>query len=194
MSSNEYFDCEQSNKLWLDYFSEVDKYLSKIPYPQGMAIRQELESHAFESVRESTSGDVLERLKKSLADLGSPKEIVPPMVAEVLISIAQKSNNPVTVFQAVFFQIGYGIRKTALSVFIGLLTIFGGALFIIACVKPFLSENTGLFSDEQGHMHFGIILEAEKWQEHLGFGIIPIALVSSFIFYKLAIWMLKFLK
>lgn len=194
MDKGKYFHGEDANKFWGQYFAEVDKHLKNIPYEHGKVIRRELESHAFEAAQADSAETELERLKTSFSNLGKPEDIVPPMVAEALIEIAQKSHNPLDVIRAVTFQIGRGIMKTCLSIMIGILALLSGIVFIMAFAKPFAPENVGLYTDDGGTFTFGIIMNTGNLQEHLGYSIVPIGIVLGLIFYRLTIYFLKYLK
>ena len=146
MDKGKYFNGEDANKIWGQYFVEVDKHLKNIPYQHGKFIRRELESHAFEAAQADSAETELERLKTSFSNLGKPEDIVPPMVAEALIEIAQKSNNPLDVIRAVTFHIGRGISKTRLSIMIGLLALLTGIVFSITLDRPFTLYLYGMSS------------------------------------------------
>lgn len=191
MSYNKYFDSDAANKLWDDYFLKVEKHLTKLPYAQGSAVRKELESHVFEATQVNSAATEIERLAQSLKDLGDPAEVVPPMVASALIDIAQRSNNPFDVIRAASYQIGRRFIITLRSILIGLMALASVVLILVAITKPFLFDNVGLFTNELGALSFGIIVETENLQEHLGISVIPIALIISFVLYKLSLVILR---
>ena len=190
MKSSGYFENESTTRTWNKYFNEVDKYLTKIGYTQGKTIRQELESHVYEAMLAYKSGSEQERLQKSLKELGKPEDIVPPMIAAILRDSAISSKNPWDVIRAAYYQIGHGLVNTLRSIAIGAMAAFSITLLVLAGLKPFLPEYVGLFTDYTGKITLGVLVGSENTQEHLGYGIIPVALISSFIFYRISLFLL----
>lgn len=192
MKNSKYFDRDDSNELWESYFRKVDLLLAKIPVDQRKSIRNELESHVFEGVQEQTGGNDLEKLEAVLKDLGEPGEIVPPMIASVMIKTAKNSNNPLDILRVATVQIGQGMVNTLRSLAIVLLNLVGFTFLIMAVLKPFTPEHIGFFTDETGGVSIGIIGNTEQMTEHLGYFVIPIVIVLAYMLFKLSKLMLNY--
>ncbi|MCH8135321.1 MAG: helix-turn-helix transcriptional regulator [Proteobacteria bacterium] len=67
-----------------------------------------------------------------------------------------------------------------------LASVMGASLFAMALVKPFMPENVGLFTSKTS-LSFGIIGNTVNMQEHLGYWVIPLALVSGWVLFKCVI-------
>ncbi|WP_434929996.1 hypothetical protein ACRWQM_10835 [Shewanella sp. HL-SH5] len=193
MNNNGYFNCAKTNTLWQDYFAKVDKELTKAPFSQAMTIRQELESHAFEAAQANPAESQLQKLSDALKSLGQPQDIIPPLLSAAFVTDAQHSGTPAAMGRVLGYQSGRSVKKTLLAILIGFIALLALPLAVLALLKPFFYDNIGLFTKDDGMM-LGFFVNVDGWQEHLGYGFIPLALISSWLLYKLAIAMLKLLK
>ncbi|MDP6651703.1 MAG: hypothetical protein QGF90_06295 [Gammaproteobacteria bacterium] len=192
MEISKYFGSDEANSLWEAYLNKVDLLLLKISDDQRNAIRKEPESHVFEAVQGQTSSNELERLEAALKDLGDPDEIVPPMIAAALIGDAKNSNNPLGVLRVVTVHLGQRIVNSFRWLAIALLYITGFVFVTMAILKLFSPEHVGFFTSETGQVSFGLIGNIEQKTEHLGYFIIPIALLLGFGLFKISKLMLKY--
>lgn len=193
MNNNGYFNCQQTNKLWQEYFAKVDKELRKAPYSLAVTLRQELESHAFEAAETIAADTELKKLTQALSNLGEPHLIVPPLLSASFVSAAQDKGTPVAMSRALVYQLGRSIKKTLLAITIGFIALLALPLAILALLKPFFYDNIGLFTKGDGFL-VGFSLDTVGWEQHLGYGFIPVALISSYILYRLAMAMLNLIK
>jgi uncharacterized membrane protein len=193
MNNNGYFNCDHTNNLWQEYFAKVDKELTKAPYSLAMTIRQELESHAFEAAEASPGDSELHKLTHALKELGEPSSIVPPLLSASFVSNAQESGTPLAMSRALIYQSGRSIKKTLLAILIGFIALLALPLAALALLKPFFYDNIGLFTKDGGVM-MGFFVNTEGWEEHLGYGFIPVTLIASYVLYKIAMAMLKLIK
>jgi uncharacterized membrane protein len=193
MNNNGYFNCPHTNSLWQDYFAKVDKELTKAPYSLAMTLRQELESHAFEAAEASAGESELHKLTHALNELGEPSRIVPPLLSASFVSNAQDSGTPMAMSRALIYQSGRSLKKTLLAILIGFIAILALPLAALAILKPFFYDNIGFFTKDGGTM-MGFFVNTDGWEEHLGYGFIPVALIASFVLYKIAMAMLKLIK
>ena len=187
VSHNKYFRCDDSNELWDDYFTEVDKHLARLRYRHGSSIRRELESHVFEAVQVNSSATEIERLRQSLESLGAPADVVPPMAASVLTDTAQHSRNPFDLFRTATLRVGLRLIVTLRSTLAGVMLLASMTFILVALMKPFLFDQVGLFTDESGAISFGILMETASLQEHLGISVIPMALITGYALYWLSL-------
>lgn len=191
MQSNKYFDSDDSNELWDSFFRKVDLLLAKVPYEQSRAIRKELESHVFEAMQEQSSGNELEKLKQVLTELGDPDDIVPPMIAATQPQVVKNSNNPLDILRVASVHIGQGMVITLRALSILILNLMGIVFLVMAVMKPITPEHVGYFSSASGQVSFGIIANTELMVEHLGYSVIPLAVVIALMLCKLSKLMWK---
>ena len=195
MKKDRYFESEKANELWDEYFNEVDQYLASAPDDHAISIRNELESHVFESVQTQSEGSEFEKLQIALHKLGAPKDIVPPMITEAAQRNEKDKNGIEFSIKTLPLQVAHSFIVALRSVAILVSAVFCLTMFVIACLKPFMPNNVGLFTrtGDEGleELAFGLFWQTEHMQEQLGLGFIPVALVISFIFFKLCVTLLR---
>ncbi|NKB32533.1 MAG: hypothetical protein GKR91_05485 [Pseudomonadales bacterium] len=189
MANEQYFESKESDKLWDSYFAEVDRLTSHIPPEQRKAIRQELESHAYEAFTAQDEIQEPERLRNALEKLGSPELIVPPLISEESSYTVKTPSDPADQLRQVIHGVSFTATNLVRGLVILFLALFAVTFFVIALLKPFTPETVGWFTDETGFYAFGIIDNSLGLTEHLGFFVILIALLVSFVLFKLC-WIL----
>ena len=142
---------------------------------------REIESHLRERVA-AHDGAPNERdaLEQILADLGPPLRVAQAYSAERIIDEAVTTGRMVPVARAVWHLAVTTVRGffAGLGLLIGYLT--GAAFIVVAAIKPFFPQNTGVITYHGWPIAFGARFPAPTEPVVGGYSIIPIALALGF--------------
>jgi len=188
------FKTTASEKIYADYMKRMKKMVSILPKEDQQDILMEFNSHIFEANRQSDSANEVDNLMEVLESLGSPEEVLKPLIAEKKLIQATKSFNPLHVFKAIVMNIGNGISY----IFFALLYLFLGAFIFTIFAKIFNPDNVGMYFRDGSFAALGSIdsesIIKGNYTEVLGNWFIPFMIVLSVLWYLLITFLLRILR
>lgn len=190
------FEQKASQRIYNDYMKRIKKATNSLSKVNQDDIYMEFNSHIFEAIQHKNSANEIDSLLDILEKLGSPEEVLKPLVADKKLEQATRTFNPVHVFKALILNFTNGISY--IFFFILYLFLFGFVFLIFA--KIFNPNNVGLFVKEDSYSIFvlGMMNAEDKLHnqavEVLGNWFIPAMIGATFLFYFLITLLLKFKK
>ena len=112
------FSQEASKRIYNDYMARIKKATNSLSLQNQNDIYMEFNSHIFEAIHHQKQGNEIDSLLDILEKLGTPEEVLKPLVADKKLEEATKSFNPLHIFKALIIS----------SFFIGTCKV--GTLFI----------------------------------------------------------------
>lgn len=190
------FEQKASQRIYNDYMKRIKKATAALSKINQDDIYMEFNSHIFEAIQHKNDINELDSLLDILEKLGTPEEVLKPLVADRKLEQATTTFNPVHVFKALVLNFTNGISYIFFSILY--LFLFGFVILIFAkIINPSL---VGLFMKKDSLSFFvlGIFNPEERLKnqvtEVLGNLFIPVMLLSIVLFYFLITLLLKFKK
>lgn len=168
--------------------------VSDLPKTDQTEVLMEFNSHIYESVTGQSDGTELDRLMDVLDKLGSPEEVLAPLIAEKKLNQATSTFNPVHVFKAIALNIGNGIAYT---IFAFMYLLLGAFIFCIGA-KVVNPSEVGLFFKDGHFQCLGAVdqsyIDTSQLTEVLGHWFIPVMIIVSILWYLLITVLLRMLR
>jgi uncharacterized membrane protein len=158
------------------YLSSLRSHLGPLTLNEREEILREISAHIRDSVEQYGAS-----VETVLSRLGSAEQLAAQYRDGLLIRRASHSISPLLLLRAALRLATKGISGTIVF-FLGLFGyLMGGGMVLVACVKPILPANTGLWVVGGRLTSCGVIFPAPVPPEHdvLGLMIIPLALVAG---------------
>ncbi|MFH6996162.1 HAAS signaling domain-containing protein [Flavobacterium sp. FlaQc-48] len=190
------FEQKASQRIYNDYMKRIRKATASLSKMNQDDIYMEFNSHIFESIQNNKEKNEIDSLLDIIEKLGSPEEVLKPLVADKKLEQATKTFNPIHVFRALILNFTNGISY--IFFFVLYLFLFGFVFLIFA--KIFNPSLVGLYMKKDSFSVFvlGIINPEDQIKnqtyEVLGNWFIPAMLLSIVFFYLLITLLLKFKK
>ncbi|KQO22578.1 hypothetical protein ASF10_09415 [Flavobacterium sp. Leaf82] len=190
------FEEKASQRIYNDYMKRIRKATASLSKINQDDIYMEFNSHIYESIQHKNGANEVDSLLDIIEKLGSPEEVLKPLVADKKLEQATKTFNPVHVFKALVLNFTNGISY--IFFFVLYLFLFGFVFLIFA--KIFNPSLVGLYMKKDSFSVFvlGMINPEDqiKSQTHevLGNWFIPVMLLSIVFFYFIITLLLKFKK
>lgn len=166
------------------YMKRVDRALRSLPKKIREETALEIQSHLWDSMQDSTAQVEADRILDAIDRLGEPDDFIKPMVAGRLLEDASHSLNPKSVVMGLMYNAVAGVKKAGLSIVLGLGYLILCIFSLMSILKVILPHQVGLFFDpEGGAPFFGVLGDPGNHVEVLGFWIIPLGIVISFLLY-----------
>lgn len=183
------FTDRSSVRIYQDYLNRIERATKSLSKQDQLEIMMELNSHIYESFSQIKSGNEIEQLLDILQKLGSPEEVLKPLVADKKLTEATRTFNPVHIFKALVLNIGNGISYIIFFI----LYLFLFAFVFLIGAKIFLPDQVGLYYKKGAFFIAGIIPDAAKRQDYeiLGTWFIPVMVLVTVVFYLLLTFLLK---
>jgi uncharacterized membrane protein len=190
------FKQKASQRIYTDYMKRIKRATASLSKINQDDIYMEFNSHIFEAIQHKNEVNELDSLLDIIEKLGSPEEVLKPLIADKKLEQATQTFNPVHVFKALVLNFTNGISYILFSVLY--LFLFGFVILIFAkIVNPSL---VGLFMKKDSLSFFvlGIFnpqdMAKNQVTEVLGNWFIPVMLLSIIVFYFIITLLLKFKK
>jgi len=190
------FKQKASQRIYNDYMKRIKRATASLSKINQDDIYMEFNSHIFEAIQHKNEANELDSLLDIIEKLGSPEEVLKPLVADKKLEQATKTFNPVHVFNALVLNFTNGISYILFSILY--LFLFGFVVLILAkIVNPSL---VGLFMKKDSLSFFvlGIFnpqdMAKNQVTDVLGNWFIPVMFLSIIIFYFIITLLLKFKK
>ena len=180
------FKSKVAQRIYNDYMKRVDSVLKVLNPKDREELWMEINSHIYEYLEHNKNQEELDEAELLLdvtERLGKPETYLKTEIAGKKLEEATKSFNPRAVFQAVFLNIGRGIRNTIVYSTFFILYLFLFGFVALAVIKIFEPENTGLFFKEGKFHALAYLSDANGLNEVLGYWFIPAMLALGVLFY-----------
>lgn len=190
------FEQKASQRIYNDYMKRIRKATSSLSKINQDDIYMEFNSHIFEAIQHKKETNEIDALLDIIEKLGTPEEVLKPLVADRKLEQATKTFNPVHVFKALTLNFTNGVSY--IFFFILYLFLFGFVFLIFA--KIFNPSLVGLYMKKDSFSVFVLGIMSPEHQiknqtyEVLGNWFIPTMLLSIVLFYFLITLLLKFKK
>jgi hypothetical protein len=184
------FDSNDAQKIYENYLKQIKSATKKLSSDDQNDILMELNSHIYESsIKKEHSSNEVTNLIAVLDKIGTPSEILLPLVAEKKLNQATKTFNPVHVFQALALNISNGIIYIIFFFLYLFLIVFLGLI----PAKLIYPDNVGLYYKKDVMFEFGAVFNHDQNRpyEILGNWFIPTIILIVILFYFLITLMLK---
>jgi len=190
------FKQKASERIYTDYMKRIKRATASLSKINQDDIYMEFNSHIFEAIQHKNETNQLDSLLDIIEKLGSPEEVLKPLVADKKLEQATKTFNPIHVFKALVLNFTNGVSY--IFFFIMYLFLFGFVFLIFAkIINPSL---VGLHMKKESLSVFVLGITSSHDQiknqttEVLGNWFIPVMLLSIIIFYFLITLLLKLKK
>jgi len=181
-----------SQRIYSDYMKRVKKVTNSLSKEDQNDIFMEFNSHIYESLQHKNDGNEIDLLLDIIERLGTPEEVLKPLVADKKLVQATKTFNPVHVFKALVLNFTNGISY----VFFFLLYLLLFAFVVLIFAKIINPSEVGMFMQNKSIIAMGYVKTDDNGnaREVLGNWFIPFTLLCILVFYLLITVLLKFKK
>jgi uncharacterized membrane protein len=183
------FEDINAQRVYDNYIKSLKNTLKPILESDRQEVLMEFNSHIYEHIQKNKSNSELNELLDAIDKLGSPEEVLKPLIADKLLEKATKSFNPLHIFKALLFNITNG----ASYVIFFLLYLSLGAFIFLIIAKLFYG-NVGMYFKEGKFQVLGLINETSDFDEVLGYWFIPVMIFATIILYFIITLLLKLKK
>lgn len=177
------FNETTSQRIYQDYLKRIAQVTKGLPKKDQQDVLMEFNSHIYEGLQHNGNTNEIDRLLDVLEKLGSPEEVLKPLVADKKMEQATRTFNPLHMIKALALNVTNGISYVIF--FVLYLMLFGFVFLIYSKITN--SVETGLFFDGNHFQVLGRIsaasLEGTQTHEVLGNWFIPVMLIAIVIFY-----------
>ena len=186
------FSQEASKRIYNDYMARIKKATNSLSLQNQNDIYMEFNSHIFEAIHHQKHGNEIDSLLDILEKLGTPEEVLKPLVADKKLEEATKSFNPLHIFKALILNFTNGISY--IIFFVLYLLLFGFVFLIFA--KIINPVEVGCYYKDNSMFVLGIPSNAHEIgvNEVLGNYFIPAMLLAIVVFYTIITLLLKLKK
>lgn len=186
------FSQQASRRIYTDYMKRVKKAISILSREDQNDIHMEFNSHIFEAIQHRGQADEINTLLDVLQRLGTPEEVLKPLVADKMLEQATRTFNPIHVIKALVLNFTNGVSYI---IFFVLFLLLFGFIFIIFAKIMHPSE-VGMFFKDGSFMVLGMPSDTnqEGVTEVLSNWFIPVMLICTIVFYLIFILLLKLKK
>jgi uncharacterized membrane protein len=180
-----------AQKIYDDYIKRVTRCIGLLSADDQRDTLMEINSHIYEATNAAAPENEIEILLDTLEKLGSPEEVLQPLVAYKKAQQATRSFNPVHILQAMRLNIANGAAYVILAFFY-LLSVSFCILIILKIIYP---SHTGLFMQNDKFIAFGFTTELHAGlTEVLGQLFIPVVILLMGALYFLNTLLFRLLK
>ncbi|WP_338793543.1 hypothetical protein [Bernardetia sp. MNP-M8] len=183
------FEDKNAQRIYDNYIKSLQNTLKPILESDQQDVLMEFNSHIYEHIQNNDSDSELSKLLNALDKLGSPEEVLKPLIADKLMEKATRSFNPLHILKALVFNFTNGI-----SYIIFFLLYLSLGTFVFLIFAKLFSNNVGLYFKDDKFQVVGFVKETADYQEVLGYWFIPIMILLTVIFYFIITLLLKFKK
>ncbi|PTS92049.1 hypothetical protein DBR11_27690 [Pedobacter sp. HMWF019] len=180
------FTDKSSIRIYQEYLDRIQRATKSLSKEDQLEIMMELNSHIYENFSQKKSDNEIEQLLDILQKLGSPEEVLKPLVADKKLTQATRTFNPVHIFKALILNIGNGLSY--IIFFLLYLCLF--AFIFLIGAKTILPDRVGLFYKKGSTFILGMSSNYPG-HEMLGNWFIPVMIALTIVFYLLLTFLLK---
>lgn len=184
------FEHTASQKIYNDYIKRTKKMVSGLSNEDKQDILMEFNSHIFESMQQVSKASEIDNLLDVLQKLGTPEDVLKPLVAEKKLNQATKTFNPLHVFKALILNISNGVSYIIFALLY--IMLFG---FIFLIINKIISpDQVGLFYKDGSFFVLGKTsynVSSPEIAEVLGYWFIPIMIFATLSLYMVITLLLR---
>lgn len=187
------FEQLESQQIYNRYIKQIEKSIATLSKTDRQDILMEFNSHIFEGVHKNKEISEKDNLINILNELGTPKTVLKPLVADKKLLQATRTFNPIHILKALMLNITNGVSYLFFSILY--LTLLYGVYLIYAKLKA--PKSTGIFFKNNRLFaigNFKDFLGDETVRESLGNWFIPVIAIIILILYVLITLLLKLKK
>jgi len=190
------FEQKASQRIYNDYMKRIKKATLSLSKNNQDDIYMEFNSHIFESIQHNKEKNEIDALLDIIEKLGTPEEVLKPLVADKKLEQATRTFNPIHVFKALILNFTNGVSY--IFFFVLYLFLLGFVFLIFA--KIFNPSLVGLYMKKESFSVFvlGMVSPDDQIRnqtsEVLGNWFIPVMILAIVLFYFLITLLLKFKK
>ena len=167
-----------TQRVYKNYIQSIKNATKELLIEDSQEILMEFNSHIYESMQLKNSKSEINNLLNAIDKLGTPEEVLKPLIADRILNKATRSFKPNDIFYALYLNIGNGISYIIFGALYFLLGVFTIAIFL----RIFLGDEIGLFIGD-GTFLIGSLDESEGINEVLGNWFIPVMLLLNVTLY-----------
>lgn len=186
------FEEKASERIYRDYLKRIEKTTKSLDKEDRQEVLMEFNSHIYEGLQQNKNSGEINRLLDILEKLGSPEEVLKPLIANKKMEQATRSFNPLHMLRALALNITNGVSYVIF--FILYLSLFGFVFLIYSKITNPIE--TGLFFKGSYFQALGRIspeyLEGTQTHEILGNWFIPAMLLAIVISYVIITLLIRF--
>jgi len=183
------FGDKNAQRVYDNYMESLRNTLKPILDSDKQEVLMEFNSHIYEYIQKNKSNSELNALLNAIDKLGSPEEVLKPLIADKLLEKATKSFNPLHIFKALLLNITNGISYV---IFFLLYLSLGSFIFLI--LAKLFKSNVGMYFKEGKFQVLGFVKETQDYQEVIGNWFIPVMILVTVVCYFLITLLLKLKK
>lgn len=183
------FEDINAQRVYDNYINSLKTTLKPILESDKQEVLMEFNSHIYEHIQNNKSNSELNELLNAIDKLGSPEEVLKPLIADKLLERATRTFNPLHIFKALLLNFTNGMSYV---IFFLLYLSLGSFVFLI--FAKLFSNNVGLYFKEDKFQVLGWIKETSDYQEVLGYWFIPVMILVTVILYFIITLLLKLKK
>lgn len=186
------FSQEASGRIYNDYMKRVKKAIHSLSQKDQDDVYMEFNSHIFEAIQHKGQTNEIDTLLDVLQRLGTPEEVLKPLVADKKLEQATRTFNPIHVFKALLLNLTNGISFVIL--FVLFLQLPGFVFLIFAKITN--PSDVGMYFKDGSFMVLGLSSQSHEHgvTEVLGNWFIPLMILCIIVFYLLLTLLLKLKK
>lgn len=180
------FEDKNAQRVYDNYIKSLRNVLKPILDEDRQEVLMEFNSHIYEYIQNNKSKSELNELLNAIDKLGSPEEVLKPLIADKLLEKATKSFNPIHIFKALSLNIANGV-----SYIIFFLLYLSLGFFVFFIFAKLFNSNVGMYFKEGEFKVLGLVKETSDYQEVLGYWFIPVMILATVILYFIITLLLK---
>lgn len=177
---------KNAQRVYDNYINSIRNVLKPILESDRQEVLMEFNSHIYEHLQNNKSKLEIDVLLDAIEKLGSPEEVLKPLLADKLLEKATKSFNPIQILKALLLNFTNGVSYI---IFFILYLSLGSFVFLI--FAKLFNSNVGMYYKEGKFQAIGLIKGGSDYQEVLGYWFIPVMIVTIVILYFIITLILK---
>jgi uncharacterized membrane protein len=180
------FKDKNAQRVYDNYINSIRNVLKPILDSDRQEVLMEFNSHIYEHLQDNKSKLEIDALLNAIEKLGSPEEVLKPLVADKLLEKAIKSFNPIQILKALLLNFTNGV-----SYIIFFLLYLSLGAFVFFIFAKLFNSNVGMYYKEGKFQVLGLMSGNGDYQEVLGYWFIPVMIISILILYFIITLILK---
>ncbi len=180
------FEDKNAQRVYDNYFNSLRNVLKPILDSDRQEVLMEFNSHIYEHLQNNKFKKEIDVLLNAIDKLGSPEEVLKPLIADKLLEKATKSFNPFQILKALLLNITNGVSYI---IFFLLYLSLGSFVFFI--FAKLFNSNVGMYFKDGKFIALGLVKGNSDYQEVLGYWFIPVMIIFTIILYVFITLMLK---
>lgn len=180
---------KNAQRVYDNYINSIRNVLKPILDSDRQEVLMEFNSHIYEHLQDNKSKLEIDALLNAIEKLGSPEEVLKPLIADKLLEKATKSFNPIQILKALLLNITNGVSYI---IFFLLYLSLGSFVFLI--FAKLFNSNVGMYFKEGKFQAIGFIKGGSNYQEVLGYWFIPVMILLTVTLFIIITLLLKFKK